>query len=258
MILYGVVSYNQVISRRQSFPHKLNLLLRSQSRLAYNFLYIINVLLLLLCCGYNYPVYDWREVEYYASDKDSLAWCGHSSPVIRISYLPWYRWRFSHHGSIWLRTFLSRTLVASIFNNTWFTRSNGALYCVFKNMVKIGLISKSFSKRVTSCLNSNMLSNTTWRGRRYMHIHFFLNNWITLAGDLYIYSSLPVKYSSRSYISISTILNQTVAGLTIVRKIRLTLFLMTSPHVCYYLIDLLYELSGRHEPNITVSVLLLY
>ena len=47
---------------------------------------IINILFSLLNIGYNSPVYDWREVELHVSYKDSLAWCGHYSTVIRGSY----------------------------------------------------------------------------------------------------------------------------------------------------------------------------
>ena len=124
-------------------------------------------------------------------------------------------------------------------------------------VVKTGLISKSFSKGVKSRLNSDLLSNTTWRGRGYMHRHVLLNNWLTLADDLSVYSLLPVIFSSRSYVGISTISNQPVARSIIVLQVILTLFLMIAPPVCCCIINLLYALSGTHAPNLKVLVLLL-
>ena len=50
---------------------------------------------------------------------------------------------------------LSRYLVTSIFNITWCTHSNRVLACVFLIVINTGLISKSFSKGVKYCLNSD-------------------------------------------------------------------------------------------------------
>ena len=147
-------------------------------------------------------------------------------------------------------------LVASIFNITQCKRSTGALaYVLF--VIKKCLILKSFSKEVKSCLNSDPLSNTTWRGRGYLHRHVLLNNCLTLADDLFMYSSLLVVSKSRSYVGISTIPNQPLAGLIMVLQVRPTLYLMIVPPIYCCLIDLLYDLSDPHAPNLTVLVVLL-
>ena len=160
----------------------------------------------------------------------------------------------SPHGYIWLKNLLSISLVTSIFNIIFCTRFTGALASVFF-VIKTGLISKSFIKGVRSRLNLDPLSNSTWRGCGYLHIHVLLNRWITLADDLYIYSSLTVVSSSRLKVSISKITNQPVAGSIIVLQVRPTLFIMIAPPVCCCLIELIYDLSSSHEPNIVVLVL---
>ena len=65
-------------------------------------------------------------------------------------------------------------------------------------------MSKSYIKGVKSRLNSDMLSNTTWSGRGYLHSHMLLNNWLTLEDYLSMYSSLLIDTSSRSNVGIST------------------------------------------------------
>ena len=142
-----------------------------------------------------------------------------------------------------------------IFNITWCTFSSGALACGFFVVVKAGLISKPFSKGVNYRLNSDLLSNTTWHGRGYLYSHVMLNNWLTLAYYLYMYSSLPVETSLRSYVSISTIYNQPVAGSIIVLQAILILFIIIVLPVYCCLIDFLYDLSGQYAPNLTVLVL---
>ena len=51
-----------------------------------------------------------------------------------------------------LKTYLSRSLVISIFTITWCIRSTGALTCVFLVDMKTGLVLKSFRIGVKSCL----------------------------------------------------------------------------------------------------------
>ena len=80
-------------------------------------------------------------------------------------------------------------------------------------------------------LNSDPLSNTTFRGHRYLHSHVLLNSWIDLADDLSIYSSLPDATSPRSNVDILNISNQPVAGSIIVMQVRLALFQMIAPPV---------------------------
>ena len=104
----------------------------------------------------------------------------------------------SPNGSIWSKTFLSRSLVKIVSNITWCTRSTVVLACGFLVFVKAGLISKSFIKGLKYGLNPDPLSRTTLCGCRYLHIRAFLNNWLTLADDLSMYSSLPAVTSSRS------------------------------------------------------------
>ena len=113
------------------------------------------------------------------------------------------------------------TLVTSIFNITWCTRSSWKLAYEFLIVVKTGLISKSFSKEMKSCLNSDPLSNKTLRGRGYLHSHVLLNNWLTLADDLYMYSWLPAVTSSRSNVGISKVSNQPVAWSIIATQFKL-------------------------------------
>ena len=150
---------------------------------------------------------------------------------------------------------LSRSFLTSIFNITCCTHSSGALAYGFLIVLKTGLISKSFSKVFKSRLNSYHLSNITWRGRGYLHIHVLLNSWITLVDDLSMYLSLPVVTSSSSYIGISKISNHPVAGSIIFLQVRPTLFLIMVPPVFCYLIELLYEISGTHASNITFLAL---
>ena len=59
-------------------------------------------------------------------------------------------------------------------------------------VIMTGLILKYFSKGFRSRLNSNPLSNTTWHASDYLRIHVFLNSWLTLADDLYVYLSLLI------------------------------------------------------------------
>ena len=72
-----------------------------------------------------------------------------------------------------------------------------------------------------------------------------------------MYSSLLVVSKSRSYVGISTIPNQPLAGLIMVLQVRPTLYLMIVPPIYCCLIDLLYDLSDPHAPNLTVLVVLL-
>ena len=62
------------------------------------------------------------------------------------------------------------------------------------------------------CLNSDPFSSTTFLGRRYLLIHVLLNNCLTLADGLSIYSSLPPVTSSMSYIGTWLILNPNHGG----------------------------------------------
>ena len=154
-----------------------------------------------------------------------------------------------------MKTLLSISLVTLIFNITWCTRSIGASSYGFLIVVKTGLISNSVRKGLESCLNSDPFSNTAWRSLGYLHNHVLLNNWITLSDGLSVYSLLLAVYSPRSYVGISTILNQHMAGSIIVLLDRSTLFLIIVPPVCCCLIDFLYDLSGPHAHNLTVLVL---
>ena len=65
-------------------------------------------------------------------------------------------------------------------------------------VIETGLISKCFSKVVKHILNSDPLPNTTLRGHGFLLSHVVLNNWLTLADDLSMYSSLPPITSSKS------------------------------------------------------------
>ena len=49
-----------------------------------------------------------------------------------------------------------------------------SLWCFFA-IINTILILKPISKGVKSCLNSDMLSKTTWPGRGYLHLHVTLN-----------------------------------------------------------------------------------
>ena len=131
-------------------------------------------------------------------------------------------------------------MVTIIFNITWCTWSNRSLACGFLIIVKIGLISKYFRKGVKYRLNWYPLSNTTFCGNGYLLSHVLLNNCIDLSDDLSIYSLLPPVTSSRSYFGTLTISNQPVVGLIIIIQLILALFLIIAPHVCCYLVDLLY------------------
>ena len=106
--------------------------------------------------------------------------------------------RVSPNGYIYSNTFLSRSLVTIMFNVTRRTRSTVVLACGFFIVVKIGLIYKSFIKVVTSHLEPDPFSNTTFCWRRYLCSPVLFNNWLTLADNLSIYSSLP---SVTSYMS---------------------------------------------------------
>ena len=106
--------------------------------------------------------------------------------------------------------------------------------------IRTGFTYKSFRKVVKSCLNLYPLSNTTLRGRGYLHIHVLIKNYPTLADDLSMYSSLPSVTSSRLYVGISTILNYPVEGLIVVIQARLTFFKMIAPPGLCCIIDLLY------------------
>ena len=99
-----------------------------------------------------------------------------------------------------------------MFIITWCNRSNGELALGLLTDAKMVLISKSFSKGVKSHLNSDPLSNTTLRGRGYLHSHVLLKTWITLADDLSTHSSLSSATSSRSNVGIPMISSQPVAG----------------------------------------------
>ena len=134
---------------------------------------------------------------------------------------------------------LEKSLVASIFNITWCACSNRALSCDFLIVVKIGLISKSFSKGMKSRLKSDTLSNMTLRRRGYLISHVLLKNWLTTADELSIYSSLPSVTLLISYVFTLTISNQPIVGSIIVIQVRLTLFLIIATTVCCFLIELL-------------------
>ena len=72
---------------------------------------------------------------------------------------------------------------------------------------KTDLISKSFSKAVNSSLNCDPLSKTNLRVHGYLIIHLLLNNCLTLADDLSMYSSLLPITTLRSYVSLLNISN---------------------------------------------------
>ena len=148
--------------------------------------------------------------------------------------------RFSPNIFIYLNTLLARSLVTIIFNITCRTHSTGSLACDFFIAAKAGLISKSFSKGVKSCLNSDILSKTTLRGCGYLMSYLLLNNWLTLAYGLSMYSLLPPVTSLSSYFGNLMILNQPIAGLIIIIQVILTVFLIILPTKLCFLIDLLY------------------
>ena len=75
---------------------------------------------------------------------------------------------------------------------------------------------------------------------RYLNIHVLLNHWLTLLDDLPMYSPLPPVDSLRSNIVPSTISNQPIVGLIIVKQVILTLFLMIAPPGWFCLIYFLY------------------
>ena len=127
-----------------------------------------------------------------------------------------------------------------MFNITWCTRSTGALSWGFLTEVKTGLISNYFSKGVKSCLNSDPLSNTTLRGREYLHSHVLLIISITQEDDLSMYSSLPAVTSSWSNVGILKISNQPMVRSIIFMQVRLALSWMAMLHGCCCLIDLIY------------------
>ena len=82
---------------------------------------------------------------------------------------------------------------------TWCSWSIVILSCGIFTVIKTGYIYKYFIKGSKSCLNSYPLSNTNFRGCGYLNIHLLLNNLLTLADDLSIYSSFPHmdSYSSK-------------------------------------------------------------
>ena len=131
---------------------------------------------------------------------------------------------------------------------------------IFFIFVKAGFISKSFSKGLKSCLNSNPLSNTTLRGSGYLIIHLLLNNWLTLQNDSSMHSSLPPVTSSMLYVGIPEISHRPVAGLIISMQVRITLFLMIVPPGCCCLIYLVYEPIGYTctKSHDFMSAILLY
>ena len=137
-----------------------------------------------------------------------------------------------------------------MFNITWCTHSTGVLSCEVLIVIKAGLIQKKISKGLKSHLNLDPLSNTTLRVCGYLLSYVLLNNWLTLANDLSIYSELPHVISSRSNVSTLTILNQHVSALIIVMKLRLTILLMIAPPGWCCIIDLLY---GIIRPTCKVS-----
>ena len=101
-----------------------------------------------------------------------------------------------------------------------------------------------------SRLNSDPLSKTTYCGCGYLLIHVLLNNWLTMADDLLIYSPLPPVTSSWSYVSTLMISTPPVAGSIIVMQVRLTVLLIIAPPGWCCLIDLLY---GPIRSTCTVS-----
>ena len=139
------------------------------------------------------------------------------------------------------RPFLSISLVTSVFYITCCTPSTGTLAWRFLTGFRTGLIPKYFSKVMKSRLNSDPLSNTTFCGRRYLHIHVLLNSWLTLADYLYMYSSLPIVTSLRSNVGISKISNQPVAGSIIGMQVRLAFLQIIAPPGFYFLVYLLYR-----------------
>ena len=74
----------------------------------------------------------------------------------------------------------------------------------------------------------------------YMHIHLWLNIWITLAEDLSMYSVLPFSTSSSSKQESLKILNHTIYGSRIFMQARITPFLMIEPPWLCCIIDLEY------------------
>ena len=143
-----LVSYSQVCSRCQSFPHKLDRLLRSREWLAWRFSLKLPMSTW-LCLAAVTTRQSTTEVSLNNVYMPKTAWPG-VAIIVR-----WYEDLIYHyiydkvslHGCIYSKTRLSRSLVTVMFNITWCTHSNGALAWGFLTDVNTYLISESFRKQ---------------------------------------------------------------------------------------------------------------